>query len=159
VNIKRTEWGGVIVTTSVFTAARKLCERSGWSISNLELQKLLYIAHMLHLGRHKAPLVSGHFEAWDYGPVHPKLYHHVKVFGSSPVKDVFHAFPSEIDDSAANDLDETVDRLAGAPPGTLVAITHREGGAWEKHYVPGMRNIAIPDADILQEYMDRISGK
>lgn len=146
------------MSVSVFAAARRLCERSGWSISNLEVQKLLYIAHMLHLGRHNKPLVPGHFEAWDYGPVHPKLYHHVKVFGSSPVKDVFHAFPSEIDSAASRDIDETIDLLAGAPPGKLVAITHREDGAWAKHYIPGMRNIIIPNEDILEEYADRIRG-
>jgi len=38
------------MTVSASAAAKRMCERSGWTLSNLELQKLLYIAHMFHLG-------------------------------------------------------------------------------------------------------------
>mgnify|MGYP006283548483 CR=1 FL=1 len=77
------------MTVSVLSAAKRLAARSGWTLSNLELQKILYLAHMVHLGRTDgAPLVHGLFEAWDYGPVHPDLYHRVKIFGSSPVKNI-----------------------------------------------------------------------
>ncbi|RWO77206.1 type II toxin-antitoxin system antitoxin SocA domain-containing protein [Mesorhizobium sp.] len=67
------------MTLHVLSAAKHLAKQSGWSLSNLELQKILYLAHMFYLGRTGEPLVSGHFEAWDYGPVHPDLYHRVKV--------------------------------------------------------------------------------
>jgi uncharacterized phage-associated protein len=75
---------------SVLSAGRTLCELRGWSVSNLELQKILYLAHMYYLGRHGGPLIREEFEAWDYGPVVPELYHHVKGFGGGPVRNVFH---------------------------------------------------------------------
>lgn len=143
------------MTVSPLAAAKRLCEKSGWSISNLELQKLLYIAHMFYLGRTGAPLISGHFEAWDYGPVHPALYHRAKVFGSSPVRNVFRMAEELIAGDEVDVLDETIASLSNAPPGKLVAITHWEDGAWAKHYSPGSRSAVIPNDDIRQEYLDR----
>lgn len=143
------------MTVPVFAAAKRICERSGWSVSNLELQKLLYIAHMFYLGHHEEPLIRGHFEAWNYGPVQPTLYHRAKIFGSSPVDNIFHSAGALEDGKEAKMLDEAVDQLSGSPTGRLVAITHWEKGAWAKHYVPGEFGIVIPNEDILQEYQDR----
>lgn len=144
------------MTVSVFAAAKRLGEKSGWSLSNLEMQKLLYLAHMFHLGHHEEPLVSGLFEAWDYGPVHPSLYHRAKVFGSSPVENVFHSAPDLDDGTEAELLDDAVEQLSHNRPGRLVAITHWDQGAWAKNYVPGERGIVIPNEDILEEYKERV---
>lgn len=144
------------MTVSVHAAAKRMCEHSGWSLSNLELQKLLYIAHMFYLGEKDEPLVSGNFEAWEYGPVNPSLYHRVKIFGAEPVGNVFRGVPDLGDGSAeADTLDSAVEQLADARPGKLVAITHWENGAWAKNYTPGGRNIVIPNEDIRQEYLNR----
>lgn len=143
------------MTVPVFDAAKRLCEKSGWTLSNLELQKLLYIGHMFHLGHRGKPLILGQFEAWDYGPVQPELYHRVKVFGSSHVGDVFRSARDLEDGTESRLLDEVIDKLSHKTSGWLVASTHWVEGAWAKHYVPGARGIIIPDEDILQEYQDR----
>ena len=142
----------------VLAAAKRLGERSGWSLSNLEMQKILYLAHMYCLGGRNSALVDGHFEAWDYGPVHPVLYHRAKIFGKSPVENIFHSVPELGDTEETRLLDQAVDQLATAPPGRLVAITHWDGGAWAKHYRPGGRHIVIPNDAIRQEYVDRNLG-
>ncbi|MBF9050661.1 DUF4065 domain-containing protein [Roseobacter sp. HKCCD9010] len=138
---------------NVQAAARHMSQRSGWTLSNLQLQKLIYLAHMFYLGRTGGdPLVNGHFEAWDYGPVHPELYHRAKVFGAHPVKDVFSPHPSVAGTPEAELLDEAYDALGSTRPGQLVNATHREGGAWAINYIPGTRRIPIPNTDILAEY-------
>jgi len=48
--------------------------RVGQSLTNLALQKLLYFAHAMFLIEQGRPLLSGYFEAWEYGPVHPAAY-------------------------------------------------------------------------------------
>jgi uncharacterized phage-associated protein len=48
--------------------------QEGQPVTHIALQKLLYFAHGLFLLRHRKPLVSGYFEAWTYGPVHPAVY-------------------------------------------------------------------------------------
>ena len=78
---------------SAVEAARVLCEKSGWKLTNLQLQKMLYIAHMTYMGeRDGEPLISGMFppfEAWEFGPVSPTAYRHVKTFGAEPIGNVF----------------------------------------------------------------------
>ncbi|WP_339760072.1 Panacea domain-containing protein [uncultured Hoeflea sp.] len=141
------------MTVQVLAAAKRLAERSGWTLTNLELQKILYLAHMFHLGRTGGePLVQGNFEAWDYGPVHPDLYHKAKIFGSDPVKNVFHGLSDLPHCSERQIIDEAYSSLGNAGPGRLVNATHRRGGAWDANYVPGLRHCIIPNADILREY-------
>ena len=144
-----------MTTISALAAGKRMCQHSGWSLSNLALQKLLYIAQMLYMGEHDgAPLVQGHFEAWEYGPVHPELYHAVKTFGARPITKIpgFKRDVSAI--TVGSHLDAVVDKLSDSPA-RLVAITHWEKGAWHKHYVPGIRGIVIPNSAILREYEDR----
>lgn len=136
----------------VMAAAKRMCAKSQWTISNLSIQKLLYIAHMFHLGETDTPLVPGNFEAWDYGPVHPDLYHELKMFGASPVKDIFrNTLDAPEKGSEVAWLDEVVDKLAHLPAGRLVSMTHHKNGAWSKRYKPGA-NILITNDDILLEF-------
>lgn len=100
-------------------------------------------------------LVADKFQAWDYGPVLPVLYHRAKAFGSGPVQNVFQIYQLPTGSDGAI-IEETVSALAGKSAGELVAITHWEKGAWAKNYVPGSQGIVIPDADILDEYRRRV---
>jgi uncharacterized phage-associated protein len=142
------------------TVSKYICERSGWRTSNLQLQKILYMAQMYYMGQHEGRrLVDTGFEAWDYGPVSPALYHRVKDFGSSPVQDVFtraRVFRDDDDRKAA--LDEVCAGLLKKRPGELVDLTHWEDGAWARHYLPGVKGIPIPDRDIYREYNDRVAA-
>lgn len=140
------------MTVPVLSAGQWLAHRSGWMLSNLELQKILYLAHMFHLGRTGEPLVTGLFEAWDYGPVHPVLYQRVKVFGSDPVENVFHDVPEVPQGPEMDILEEAFVSLGDAGPGKLVNATHRKGGAWATHYSPGVRGRIIPNAAIRDEF-------
>lgn len=141
------------MTIAVLSAAKRLAERSNWSLTNLELQKILYLAHMFHLGRTDGePLVNGHFEAWDYGPVHPELYRAARIFGRSPVKDIFAGCADIEPGSQSAILDEAYDSLGHAGASRLVNATHRKGGAWYNNYVPGERHRIIPNDEILAEY-------
>lgn len=141
------------MTVPVLSAARRLAEKSGWTLSNLQLQKILYLAHMFYMGRtNGAPLVPGHFEAWEYGPVHPDLYHKAKVFGSDPVENIFHGNAPIKDGPEQEILDEALKSLGGVAPSRLVAATHRKNGAWYNNYNPGTRHCVIPNQDIWDEY-------
>lgn len=141
------------MTVPVLSAAKRLASRSSWSLSNLELQKILYLAHMFYLGRTGGePLVPGVFEAWELGPVHPTLYHRAKIFGANPVADIFHSNPEPPPGGERAILDEAYDSLGRAGAGRLVNATHRPGGAWDKNYVPGARHCIIPNSDIALEY-------
>lgn len=145
------------MTVSAFAAAKKVCSLSDWTFSNLQLQKILYLAHMVYMGeKDGAPLVDGHFEAWDYGPVHPAVYHKAKAFGRGPVKNVFHGISDLPDDSDESEiLTRAVSAFRNVSPSALVSVTHKPEGAWYKNYEPGYNRSIIPNEDIYQEYKQR----
>ena len=70
------------MTIAYGDAAHRLGVNSGWSLSNLQLQKILFMADMNFVGQGKGRLIDEDFEAWDYGPVLPSLYRECKPFGA-----------------------------------------------------------------------------
>jgi uncharacterized phage-associated protein len=141
---------------SALSAAREICERSDWTITNLELQKMLYLAQMVYMGDHAGePLFTGTFEAWDLGPVLPEVYRVVRAFGSGPIKDIFFGTSKIKDDDRRETLDAAFDQLSKRTAGQLVNITHWSEGAWAAHYRAGARGISIPNQDIYEEAKKR----
>lgn len=139
---------------SPLAAARHMCARSDWTLTNLELQKMLYLAQMMFLGEHDERLLNGSFEAWDYGPVQPSVYREARTFGKAPIEFLFSR--GRVDDPArAKMLDEAYDQLSKMSAGQLVNITHWKDGAWARNYVPNIQGIVIPDRHILDEYNKR----
>lgn len=144
------------MTARLDSVCKYICEAGGWKVSNLQLQKILYLAQVYHLGKTGNRLADARFQAWDYGPVEPTLYNKAKVFGASPVENVFYdALTFKEGDPRRLLLDEICDDLLERSPGNLIDVTHWEEGAWAKYYVPGVRGVWIPDEAIRQEYIDR----
>jgi uncharacterized phage-associated protein len=71
-------------------------ERVGQPLTNLALQKLLYFAHAIFSIEQGRPLVSGYFEPWEYGPVHPAAYRSFKSAGVQNVGNETEDFPVRI---------------------------------------------------------------
>ncbi|MCS3742001.1 Panacea domain-containing protein [Rhizobium sp. BK661] len=138
-----------------FKAAKTLCELSHWQLSNLPLQKLLYLSHMYHLGEYGEPLIDGTFQAWDLGPVEPTLYRQVKAYGDKPIQDVFRVNAFSKGTTEHDAITEIYDELGDRRPSSLVAITHQDHGAWAKYYNPNVNGIVIPDRAIRQEFNER----
>ncbi len=128
--------------------ARAICnllldvaESDGIAVSNLALQKLLYFAHARHLVETKQPLVTGYFEAWQFGPVHPAAYQAFKAAGESPIS--FRATRRAPLTGKEVTLDKpqstSVSRLirwvmlsyGKLTPGRLVEISHAKGAPWD----------------------------
>lgn len=145
------------MTTSIMQVARTLGGIANWSLSNLEMQKIAYIAEMIHLGRTGVPLIWEDWQAWDYGPVQPDLYHKAKVYGNSSVRDIFSAAPLSPATSEYRAIQDAYDSMQKMTPGQMVAVTHRPGGAWATHYRPNRRGVGIPKHDIKAEYATLIN--
>lgn len=144
--------------TSIFRVAKTLGELSGFRLSNLELQKVGYIAEMLHLGRHGEPLVAENWEAWDYGPVCPELYQWAKMYGSQPVDDLFPRLePLPRDGEKFRSVADAYEMMSKLSPGQMINVTHQHDGAWAQYYKAGHRRIVIPKSAIAREYNARIT--
>ena len=138
-------------------AAKHLCEKSNWTLTNLKLRKLLYLADMNYVGQTGQRLINEDFEAWDYGPVLPSVYHACKSFGSKAVPNVFWGVGSIANTNEAAWLDVAWDSLKDQTPGQLVENTHWNRGAWAKRYVPGAKGVKIQTGDMVDEYRNRVS--
>jgi uncharacterized phage-associated protein len=139
-------------------------DRIGRRMSNLALQKLLYFAHAIFLIEKKRPLVSGYFEAWEYGPVHPAAYQAFKSAGAEPIgfraqkldvaKGTRAPIPLPSDPEVIQHVIRIVHSYGRMTPGRLVDISHARGAPW--HYVvdKGRTSLAlgmrIPD-DVIRE--------
>lgn len=145
---------------ATFAASKTIADLWGGPITNLSLQKLLYLSHMVHLGRHGEPLATNVFQAWDYGPVEPELYHKLKAYGSSHIP--VSVLPGQVyaeDCAERSSIEEVVGELRGASPRRLVSITHWKDGAWARNYQPGIRGVEIPNSDILKEFNARLRSE
>lgn len=141
-------------------------DRQDIEITNLALQKLLYFAHGIHLIQTKKPLVSGYFEAWQYGPVHPSVYNAFKISGSHPIKiratkkDLLTGRRQELhkptEGSVVYLLQHVVGSYGRMSPGRLVDLSHATNSPW--HYVvdKGRTSIAfgfrISDNVIIERF-------
>ena len=118
-------------------------------LSNLKLQKLLYLAHSLFLDEQGVPLVKEDFQAWNHGPVINVLYQECKPFGDGPVRwDLIDDGPwSKLDNDVTDVLERTWDSFGGYSALKLREITH-EIGPWKQTYKTGVKYLVIPDESI-----------
>lgn len=104
----------------------KTDEDAGDAISNLKLQKLVYYAQGFSLAMTGAPLFGEDFEAWQHGPVIPRLYQKYKENGAFGIRP-----PEAFDDSkftaAQKDvLDQVYEAYGQFSAWKLRNMTHEE---------------------------------
>lgn len=135
-------------------------------VTNLALQKLLYFAHGLHLMRTEKPLVSGYFEAWQYGPVHPSAYHAFKKEGSGPIKmrasgqdpltGKLRKLHNPIDPMIIKLVEHVVLSYGHMSPGYLIDLSHAKNSPWDYVVDKARTGIAfglrIPDEVIIEMF-------
>lgn len=110
------------------------CNDKGYDISNLRLQKLLYFIQAYYLGiKNRLPLFEENFEAWDFGPVVPCVYHEFKSFGGNDIPKIKKYFKGVtlvkydgniISRSDKNNIAHVVDMFKNVSTSKLVSITH-----------------------------------
>jgi uncharacterized phage-associated protein len=143
---------------SVFTAAKHLCEKSKGSLTDLELYRLLYVAQMTHLGVHDRVLFAEEFEAWEFGPVQPDLYHQINTNGESQLKKILDSAPGMLPGTLQSILDQTYQQACQLDDEWFIAVTRWSQGAWAKTYDPAKPHQIISKELIKQEYFDRLAA-
>ncbi len=69
----------------IFLASQENQEKEREGMTNLKLQKILYLAQAYYLAKLGKPLFAERLEAWEYGPVVPEVYRKLKRHGSKPI--------------------------------------------------------------------------
>lgn len=137
----------------------KEARERGHHVSNLKLQKLLFLCHAFHLVDTGRPLVRGNFEAWQYGPVHREVYDAFKRFGAKPITEDAESFDPvtgarkpialPADRAVLDVLQRVVQFYGSKSPSELVELTHAKNGPWDQvvNAAKTTANIALKISD------------
>ena len=127
-------------------------EKKDHDISNLKLNKLVYIAEGFSLALLDRDLFSEPIEAWRYGPVIPSLYNEFKKYGSTIIKGFsrqkLKKYPkiNNKDNNIKDVLSIVWDYYKGETGLNLINLTHEVGTPWDIAYKPNANNIICKDA-------------
>lgn len=145
----------------------------GWDndarLTHMHLQKFCYMAHGFSLALFDKPLTSDDIEAWDFGPVYPRLYDALKKYGKAHISSLIHENNWASSDSVKGDVvtvdlsktERAVIATVWADYGEyeafqLSALTHEDDTPWADVYKSG-RNVIITDKRIKRYFSDLTS--
>lgn len=149
----------------IANAILDVAQESKINLTNLSLNKILYFTHAWYIALYDEPLVNSYFEAWQFGPVHPKIYQQLKSFGDRTIA----ARLTRVDAATGEDIPypvalsreerehiEKMTRFYGAKSARwLVNASHEVGAPWDQVWLasqgsaqPGMK---IPD-DMTRDF-------
>lgn len=139
---------------SVANEFLRIAKASGRTLTNMQLQKLVYIAHGYALAVLQKPLIKQNVYAWRFGPVVPDLYQALRQYGAGVVTEPINTLPKQVELSeASRALLNTVVNGYGRYSGPqLSAMTHKEGTPWRQVYDPESWSGAIIPDHLIQEY-------
>lgn len=126
----------------------------------LSLEKIMYFADCEYIKKYGTPIFDEEFEAWDYGPVIPKVYKKYRSHGYSKIvltdKEKLMSCSKMMKfkdyDKISDVIDEIIERYKGYTANELVTESHREGSPWDQVYEEGCnRKIS---KDLIREYIE-----
>ena len=160
---------------SVAIANEFLRQPGGAALTQMQLQKLVYMAHGWTLAITGAPLTTDSPQAWDYGPVYPDLYDHTKLFGRGPIgreitseddeparffgraRGVAQPYRANIDATERSIINQVWARYGPISGARLSSMTHQPNTPWSQIYEGG-RNRVIPN-DLIQTHYRELAER
>ena len=130
--------------------------QEGRLLTQMKLQKLVYIAHGWHLALTSEPLVQDNIEAWRWGPVVRALYSEFAIFGASPIpRASIIRKGAKIDNKALTILERVWELYGKYTAAQLSAMTHADNTPWKECYQPSAaRPAIIPNSLIRKHYLE-----
>ena len=117
------------------------CQQNDTLISNLKLQKILYLIQANFLYEKGVPCFRDDIEAWSFGVVVPNVYHKYKVYGGASIPIIKKLnCPHCIYNKDKVLIDEILDWCKQYSSASLTNLTMNQT-PWEETYVKGCNNI------------------
>jgi uncharacterized phage-associated protein len=137
----------------------ELAREAGKSLTPMQLLKLVYIAHGWMLGLYGRPLIRDEVQAWQYGPVIPRLYNAVRDYGAGSITSSIRSPIGDKLDRNEDNIVEQVYNAYGERTGpTLSRMTHAEGTPWSLTYEDGVFSTPIPQ-DLIEDHYRRLAQR
>lgn len=130
----------------------KLAQESGRAITNLKMQKLVYIAHGYTLAIIDKPLINKEIKAWNFGPVIPDLYEKLRQYGREHIQEQIPNNPPIDDIVPEKKIIKLVwEKYKDHSAGQLTGITHLPNTPWDQVWRKSEFAV-IPDSITKQYY-------
>lgn len=142
----------------------KSAQDRGLQLTQMQLQKLVYIAHGLSLATRGLPMINENVNAWQYGPVIPEVYHRFKIYGKHNIQ--FNSLPEAtmpqmLDAESLNIIATTLDNFGELSGGQLSDMSHRTGSPWHNVWFDGagheVRGAIISNELIRRHYQQVVN--
>jgi uncharacterized phage-associated protein len=135
----------------------QLANESGKPLTNMQLQKLVFIAHGFTLAILDRPLYHKDTHAWQFGPVIPNLYKALQKYGNGFVKDSIETDDSLDEDSPEMGIIKAVWKSYGHMTGAqLSSLTHKPGTPWSITWAEKQFGVIQPE--IISGHYKNIIG-
>ena len=134
---------------------------SGRTLTVMHLLKLVYIAHGWWMGLTGRPLIRDQVEAWQLGPVIPRVYDEFRPGTLEIPCLIMHSsgkpYVNDFTASECEIMDMVCDKYSPLSAHALSDLTHEEGAPWDQ--VKDKEAFAvIPNKIIGDYYRDRIEA-
>ena len=129
------------------------CNKDASPISNLQLQKILYNLQKYFLQNKyisdgkEGKLFEDAIEAWQWGPVIPKVYFTFCIYGAMTITGTYN---TDIDDKVKKIIDPIIEQKRKINPWLLVDETHKKNGAWDRVYKNGAGNHKVIPCELIR---------
>ncbi len=110
----------------------KIANEKDIEMTNLKLQKLVYVAHGYMLAINGEPLIHEAPQAWKYGPVIQKIYGQFRTYGSDRIvvrTEKLEKFQLSRDQKDL--IKDVIDAYGSDSAIDLVNLTHEPGTPWD----------------------------
>lgn len=154
-------------STAIANEFLNLANAESQPLTQMQLQKLVYIAHGWCLELIDRPLTEDKIEAWQYGPVYEDLWEALRRYGRDPVNE-----PIKVGDYGWNFLGPDADKVAIAELDNderaliekvfesygkyqafkLSALTHKPGTPWSEVYGDGRGHRQPIDNQLIRQH-------
>lgn len=141
------------MTERLKAICRRLIELSHNEISNLVLQKLLYLIQAYSLVDRNQPAFDDRIEAWQYGPVVPEAYYGFKYH----FNEIQNANNNILDENTNRYINEIFETFGRQDPFDLVNLTHSYNSwinSWRNPFDSIITNADIKEChrQLLQDF-------
>lgn len=155
------------LSTEIANEFIERAQAKGRALTQMQLQKLVYIAHAWNLAINNAPLTMDNPLAWDYGPVYRDLWEALRSYGKDEVsrlilyRDYTHGLLAKDPSSPAKARlssreKEVIDRVfydyGQFHAYQLSALTHVPGTPWARTYADGAGKNQQIMPDMIKDY-------
>lgn len=120
-------------------------------VTNMKLQKLVYIAHGYLLGLTDRPLINNDIHAFEWGPVIPVLYKNLKSYGDKKIENLITTEdPGPTDALSKAVIDRVWSDYGHADGLSLSRLTHKPDTPWSKTWAVSKHGVI--KNDLIRDY-------